>query len=79
VWCEISPTESGRSRRDDFSAGRDLDHPGRLTVRAILPESGELLREVSRIAFDPSLAPDDALRRIRDLLREHDQSEGGLR
>jgi hypothetical protein len=27
----------------------------------------------------PSLAPDDALRRIRDLRSEHDRSEGGLR
>jgi hypothetical protein len=42
-------------------------------VEPILPE---LLREIRRIAYDPSLAPDDALRRIRDLLREHDQSEG---
>jgi hypothetical protein len=25
VWCEISSTESGRSRRDDDTAGRDLD------------------------------------------------------
>jgi hypothetical protein len=49
-------------------------------VEPILPdESGELLRSISRIAYDPSLAPDDALRRIRDLLSEHDQSEGGLR
>jgi hypothetical protein len=38
-----------------------------------------LLRAVSRIAYDPSLAPDDALRRIRNLLSERDQSEGGLR
>jgi hypothetical protein len=39
-------------------------------------ESGELLRNISRIAYDPSLASDDALRRIRDLLSELDQSEG---
>ena len=36
----------------------------------------ELLRHIRQIAYDPSLAPDDALRRIRDLLSEHDQSEG---
>jgi hypothetical protein len=42
-------------------------------VEPILPdESGELLREASRIAYDPSLAPYDALRRIRDLLSEYD-------
>ena len=45
-------------------------------MESILPE---LLREVRRIAYDPSLEPDDAMRRIRDLLSEHDQSEGGLR
>jgi hypothetical protein len=39
-------------------------------------ESGELLRNISQIAYDPSLASDDALRRIRDLLSELDQSEG---
>jgi hypothetical protein len=33
----------------------------------------EVLRQVRRIAYDPSLAPDDALRRS-----EHDQSEGGF-
>jgi hypothetical protein len=43
-------------------------------VEPILPE---LLRGIRRIAYDPRLAPDDALRRIRDLISEHDQSEGG--
>jgi hypothetical protein len=42
-------------------------------VNPILPdESCELLRDISRIAYDPTLAPDDAMRRIRDLLSEHD-------
>jgi hypothetical protein len=33
------------------------------------PSLPELLREVRRIAYAPSQAPDDALRRIWDLLR----------
>jgi hypothetical protein len=44
----------------------DLDRLPEATVEPIMPdESGELLRNISRIAYDPSLAPDDALRRIR--------------
>jgi hypothetical protein len=55
----------------------DLDRLPEATVEPIMPdESGELLRNISRIAYDPSLASDDALRRIRDLLSELDQSEG---
>jgi hypothetical protein len=38
-----------------------------------------LVGAVRRIAYDPTLDPADAMRRIRDLLSEHDQSEGGLR
>jgi hypothetical protein len=37
----------------------------------------ELLRLVDalrRLAYDPTLAPDDAMRRIRDLFADHDRA-----
>jgi hypothetical protein len=59
-------------KRPDGSSTSTWEGP---TVEPILPNC---YARSGRIAYDPSLAPDDALRRIRDLLCEHDQSEGDL-
>jgi hypothetical protein len=39
--------------------------------RHSIAETLRLVDAVNRLAFDPSLQPDDAMRRLRDLLNAH--------
>jgi hypothetical protein len=72
-----------RSRRDDATAGRDLDEGSREEPRRVLsippPEHPHtwtelltLVGAIRRIAYDIRLEAGDALRRIRDLYAEYD-------
>jgi hypothetical protein len=44
-----------------------------------IAETLRLVDVLRRLAYNRSLAPDDAMRRIRDAFAEHDRPEGSTR